>query len=592
MRVRLNLPHYSLLALLLALCHFGVLLPLIGFAPIGGSSEAREVHIARIVFETGQWVLPSRDGLLPSKPLLFHWITALWGLLAGEVGPFAARLTTLIFSSLMVLLTALLAMRVVDGNSAASRFRTHAVGILAAAVLTTTYGFQNLAADARVDVTASALVLLAIAPIFATLACRESKEAVLAALSRSRQWEAFYLVSGLAVLAKGPLGIVLPGIVVAALLCARCGFSTALRHLLTPRIGWIYFIIVAVPWYLAAWRLGGEAFIQKQLLFENLQRFTGGEDVNSEAFWFYVPSFLRTGFPWSILAFASFPALIRYGSGLRSREAALETPGRRAEFLAALWFWVGFLFLSAASGKRHSYLLPFYPALAVFVALRIDRFQREMSDSLRARLIPWVRSLPWIFAGLLFLTAAAFDLIRAPLFSADLLMQEVGHFLSRISLRVEVLCSLALAVLAHAKMRNGGPARSDLALCFAAIVLSSVLVYSGLAVKNFMKGFDRAAYTINRMLPEETRLSVVREAREEFFDPLMFYLRRPVSLVNRGEVRAACPGALVVRTDDFHEIAGRNTDLRIRVLGSFATLAGMHRLDAEPEYYLVECQLG
>jgi 4-amino-4-deoxy-L-arabinose transferase-like glycosyltransferase len=43
---------------------------------IGTHGEAREGLVVQDLVARGHWVLPLRNGELPSKPPLFHWIAA------------------------------------------------------------------------------------------------------------------------------------------------------------------------------------------------------------------------------------------------------------------------------------------------------------------------------------------------------------------------------------------------------------------------------------------------------------------------------------------------------------------------------------
>ena len=51
--------------------------------PIGTHGEAREGLVVQDVVARGHWVLPHRNGEVPSKPPLFHWIAAATAALVG-----------------------------------------------------------------------------------------------------------------------------------------------------------------------------------------------------------------------------------------------------------------------------------------------------------------------------------------------------------------------------------------------------------------------------------------------------------------------------------------------------------------------------
>src|SRR6185436_4916755 len=69
---RLHLTDALALVLLLAL----LLAWPLATPPIGHHAEAREGLVVQDILAHGHWILPRRNGELPSKPPLFHWIAA------------------------------------------------------------------------------------------------------------------------------------------------------------------------------------------------------------------------------------------------------------------------------------------------------------------------------------------------------------------------------------------------------------------------------------------------------------------------------------------------------------------------------------
>src|SRR6185436_114733 len=82
---------------------------------------------------------------------------------------------------------------------------------------------------------------------------------------------AAYAMAAVAVLAKGPLGLLLSVLVVLSfLLLVRD--RQLLRPLVSP-LGLVLFLLIAGPWYAAILRAQGRAFVDEFLLNHNLQRF-------------------------------------------------------------------------------------------------------------------------------------------------------------------------------------------------------------------------------------------------------------------------------------------------------------------------------
>ena len=166
----------------------------------------------------------------------------------------------------------------------------------------------------------------------------------------------FYVSCGFAVLAKGPLGLVLVGLVVGPWLLLRRRLSFVKEMGLWW--GTIVFLVVAAPWYVLIMRanadFGAYFFIQ-----QNFMNFASAESRHPEAWYFYLPIIIGGFFPWT----AFLPMAIGYGLQIRHKD------GRGRWLYLVLWCGVMLLFFSVASSKLPSYILPIFPALALLVAL-------------------------------------------------------------------------------------------------------------------------------------------------------------------------------------------------------------------------------
>ena len=93
--------------LLFGLIFAGLLLCLMFEPPIWNRGEAREGLVVQGIVHNQQWILPFRNGELPSKPPLFHWIAASGASVLGE-SDFTLRLPSAIGAGVMILFTFLL----------------------------------------------------------------------------------------------------------------------------------------------------------------------------------------------------------------------------------------------------------------------------------------------------------------------------------------------------------------------------------------------------------------------------------------------------------------------------------------------------
>jgi len=325
-----------LLALTLALYFQG--LGQLPFYTVGEPREALEIWEE---VHNGEWVLPSRNGIdLPSKPPLFHWLGGLTALATGRVDEFAARFPSALLATITVFLI----------YWCGARKWGPAAGIYAACMLAANFEWIRAARSARVDMVLTACL---------TGAFVAFEPVARAAVSRSLPLFLFYLCMGLATLAKGPIGFLLPSFVAVLYLALRRDLRRLRRLHIVPGC----LLAVGLPgcWYLAATLHGGEAFVRKQILIENLMTFfgwTSDPGTPSHSFFYVVPAFL-TGFaPWSLFVFPL--AIFLY----RRR-------GRRADdegyLYPLVWFVAIFVFFMIAAGKRTVYLLPLYPAAALLL---------------------------------------------------------------------------------------------------------------------------------------------------------------------------------------------------------------------------------
>jgi 4-amino-4-deoxy-L-arabinose transferase-like glycosyltransferase len=165
-----------------------------------------------------------------------------------------------------------------------------------------------------------------------------------------------YGVLACAALTKGPVGVVLPGLVLGVVLVLRRELRLVPRF--RPVLGAVVIIALVGGWYALAAGLGGDSFVQKQILKENVFRFVGVTRMksgHSHPFYYYFPTLLSGLLPWTPFVLAALVAALR--DPIARRDARVQFP--------LVWFVVVFLFYSAADAKRSVYLLALYPAAAL-----------------------------------------------------------------------------------------------------------------------------------------------------------------------------------------------------------------------------------
>lgn len=181
---------------------------------------------------------------------------------------------------------------------------------------------------------------------------------------QARWYLAFYVLIAGAILAKGPVGIVLPTLIIASFLLYLGNVQEVLREM-RVFLGGLLIMAIALPWYiLVIWR-NGRAYIDAFFGYHNLERFTEVVNGHSAPWYFYFLVVLVGFAPWSIY----LPlAITRLQFWQRSHWRSVPRSTHLGLF-ALFWFLIIFGFFTLAVTKLPSYVLPLMPAAAILVAL-------------------------------------------------------------------------------------------------------------------------------------------------------------------------------------------------------------------------------
>lgn len=312
--------------------------------PLLDPDEARFARTSVEMVRSADPVVPTFQGLPRlTKPPLLHWIQAA---LFRLIGPreIAARLPSIASTLLLLLVT---------GWAVRRRYGPEGA-IWAAAAFAS---FPLVVVLGKVG-TIDALLSLHVGAVFALeLAGRGERRGALPV--------AVGAMLGLAFLAKGPVGVVLPLLV---LLAGRTAVSVDVlpgwRACLLGAAAWCAAVL---PWGLAFVQRLGAGTVQESLRREVLERYFAEGAHHAAAPWYYLAVAAVGFFPWAAtLVIGSVRAL-----GRRRDPAA-----RTAAFAAAGWL-AGLVFFSIGRGKLPSYVLPLAPLAAVVVAWEIGQ---EIAD--------------------------------------------------------------------------------------------------------------------------------------------------------------------------------------------------------------------
>lgn len=344
----------------LYVCYFSHL-GAIGFV---GPDEPRYAWIARDMAETGDWITPRLYGK-PwfEKPPLYYWGAAISFKLFG-VSEAAARIPSAIAALLATLAMAWLAWRIYGAETARWLLL----------LLPTTVGMIGFSHAAATDMPFSAMLTMAMvcaAVIVGLVPGRSGRDAAQHAAdlrderaTALRRWLApilFGFFLGLAVLAKGPAGIILCGGAVFFWAVITKRWRDALR--LFHPAGIAAFCATALPWYILVARRNPD-FFRIFIIEHNFKRYLTPEFQHIQPFWFYIPIFLVGIFPW-LFWVASAVSLVR------SKDV-----DNRFALLCVSWTLFPLLFFSASQSKLPGYILPCVPPTVFLIARSVKAWQR------------------------------------------------------------------------------------------------------------------------------------------------------------------------------------------------------------------------
>jgi len=343
----------------LYVCYFSHL-GAIGFV---GPDEPRYAWIARAMAETGDWVTPRLYGK-PwfEKPPLYYWGAALSFKLFG-VSEAAARLPSAVSALLATLALAWLALRIYGAETARWLLL----------LLPTTVGMIGFSHAAATDMPFSAMLTLAMvaaavllhlvppqnSPSYFAAEAAPQSSSSLASFTSSTYFSAiiFGFFLGLAILAKGPAGIILCGGAVFFWAIITKRWRDAL-HLLHPA-GIAAFFATALPWYILCAHRNPD-FFRVFIIEHNFKRFLTPEFQHIQPFWFYAEIIPLAFLPWT----ASLIWTLIVGLG------RLNQTRRLSAFTYFLLCWAGFccVFFTISRSKLPGYILPALPAIGLIVS--------------------------------------------------------------------------------------------------------------------------------------------------------------------------------------------------------------------------------
>ena len=174
----------------------------------------------------------------------------------------------------------------------------------------------------------------------------------------------FYILIALAVLTKGPVGIVLPGLIIFCFLL-YVGQLKAVAREINLFLGSVIFIVISLPWYILVFLENGQIYLDSFFGKHNFQRFTDVVNGHDAPWYFYILIVLGLFAPWSVY----LPLAIHRLAWWRRSWWLRQPRHNHLGIFAFFWFVCIFLFFSISVTKLPSYVLPLIPAGSILVSI-------------------------------------------------------------------------------------------------------------------------------------------------------------------------------------------------------------------------------
>ena len=353
---------------------FGLTIPLVG------PDEPRYSQIAREMFERGDWVTPQLGGFdWFEKPALLYWLQIISYKIFG-VTEFAARFGSAIFGLGTVFSLWLLAkfqgsrFKIQDSKTKdkGQRKKDELANWLAV-IAASSIGLIAFSRGASFDIILTFPITAALAAFFIFDQKEEKSGFALYFLLA-----AFYFFIGVALLAKGLVGIVFPLAIVAFYYVV----SWKLPHkkfIFSTIWGMILSLLVAALWYVPMYQINGWKFIDEFIIKHHFRRFTSDVYQHHQPFWFFFAVLPLMTLPWLPFFFAAIYKYFKFqipNSKLKDTEK-LGTQHSALSTFGFSWLLVPLVFFSFSGSKLPGYILPALPGMLILTAIYVVNFIGE-----------------------------------------------------------------------------------------------------------------------------------------------------------------------------------------------------------------------
>jgi hypothetical protein len=463
----------------------------LGTLPLLQPDEGRNAEVAREMKNSGAWLSPSYNGIAYLDKPAFYFKAVALSLAAFGDNETAARLPSALFGLALLAISFAFCRRVYGLRCA----------VMAVIVIATMPLFVVFSRTIIFDI---ALAFFVSAAIFAGYRAEECE-----GKSRRNWYLLGALAAGFATLVKGPVGFLIPTLVL--LVFNRIeGRRGVWKRFFAP-LNLLVFFGVTLPWFIGL-SLQHPDFPYYGIIEESFHRFTTKQFHRSQPFYFYALIVLGLFLPWSFI-------LPEAGVAAWKNKKSMSSADR----LCLVWSIVVVIFFSLSKSKLPGYILTVTVACGILTA-RFFEHARSHPDGKAARIIGRA-AITLAVLCLIVAAAAAFlaphmNLLAKPMSLPLADAEALGRHLIIPMILLPVIAVLGLLVRF----------RRDVRLALILFAVFPLLLFTlNLGAIEVVYNFKSARQLAHRMPPltPDTELAFV----QCFPGGLPFYLHRTATVI-------------------------------------------------------------
>lgn len=289
---------------------------------------------AKEMVKHNTWLVPYIFDQPQFEKPIFTYLLIRAGFLLFGMTNFAARFFPALFGVFGVLAVYALSML---------GFKNEKKAFISSLVIMSSGLYIGLSRTVFTDMIFTVLILLSILSFFWGYSQRAKKDIGIIL---------FFIFAGFAVLTKGPLGALIPLLVIGAFLSIK----KEIKFLFCKSFVWgiLIFALISVPWYLLMIKKFGTTFTQEFFYNDHIRRLFEAEHLSNDTWYFYPAYMILCMFPWSLFIAVALVFLFK--------NCKLANP---MYLFLACWISVVLVVFQFAHSKLISYIFPLFPALAL-----------------------------------------------------------------------------------------------------------------------------------------------------------------------------------------------------------------------------------